>query len=281
MLKPPVPSSRQRAWSPLAISAAVHLLVLLIAAGASRQAPSAQLKEHPDGEPEEPQRHIDMIYMPPPEPKPVPPRPVPPVRRPPPPPPPPPVRQATPEPEPNAPPEATRSKGETAEGGGSPDPSPPKTPVGSPAPAEEKEAVTMESEARRIFGRSRLATRAGAGPQVTRPMEAWLPDNSERCTPQPSAPVESAGPTEFGTVVGRIFRQDNGKPLAGAHLQMIGTPYVAFTDGSGEYRFRFALSLMENCRTQYVKVTAAGYESRLLVLVLGPNRSEDVRLRRR
>jgi hypothetical protein len=83
-------------------------------------------------------------------------------------------------------------------------------------------------------------------------------------------------------VVGRIFRQDNGRPLAGAHLQMIGTPYVAFTDGSGEYRFRFDLSLVDNCRTQYVRVTASGYESRLLVLVVGPQtRSEDVRLRRR
>ncbi len=62
---------------------------------------------------------------------------------------------------------------------------------------------------------------------------------------------------------------------------MIGTPYVTFTDATGEYRFKFDVALMDNCRTQYVKVTAAGYESRLLVLVLGPNRSEDVRLRRR
>jgi hypothetical protein len=39
---------------------------------------------------------------------------------------------------------------------------------------------------------------------------------------------------------------------------------------------------VDNCRTQYVKVTAAGYESRLLVLVVGPQiRSEDVHLRPR
>jgi hypothetical protein len=112
-------------------------------------------------------------------------------------------------------------------------------------------------------------------------MEAWLRDDSERCIPHPVAPRDSADPIQFGTVVGRIFRQDNGHPLAGAHLQMIGTPYVTFTDQSGEYRFRFDLALMDNCRTQYVKVSAAGYESRLLVLLLGPNRSEDVRLRRR
>jgi hypothetical protein len=140
--------------------------------------------------------------------------------------------------------------------------------------------ATLESEARRIFGRPRLMTRAGAGPQATRPMEAWLRE-SERCMPHPATPSDPEGPTQFGTVVGRIFRQDNGRPLAGAHLQMIGTPYVTFTDGTGEYRFKFDLALMDNCRTQYVRVSAAGYESRLLVLLLGPNRSEDVRLRRR
>ena len=42
------------------------------------------------------------------------------------------------------------------------------------------------------------------------------------------------------------------------------------------------MSLMDNCRTQYVRVTAKGYESRLLVLVVGENvRSEDVALKKR
>ena len=136
----------------------------------------------------------------------------------------------------------------------------------------------MESEARRIFGRPRLATRAGAGPQSVRPMEAWMPERTDRCIPTQPEPGDSSRHQEFGTVGGRIYRQDNGRPLAGAHLQMVGTPYVAFTDGLGEYRFRFDAALMGNCRTQYVKVTAAGYESRLLVLVLGPQRSEDVHL---
>jgi hypothetical protein len=63
---------------------------------------------------------------------------------------------------------------------------------------------------------------------------------------------------------------------------MLGAPYVAFTDDNGEYRFRFDLSLIDNCRTQFVRVTALGYETRLLVLVVGENiQSEDVRLRRR
>jgi hypothetical protein len=111
-------------------------------------------------------------------------------------------------------------------------------------------------------------------------MEAYLPDDAERCTP--SAARDTAEGPRFGVVTGRIFRQDTGRPLSGAHLQMLGEPYVAFTDANGEYRFRFDLALVDNCRAQYVRVTASGYETRLLVLVVGPNsRSEDVRLRRR
>jgi hypothetical protein len=140
----------------------------------------------------------------------------------------------------------------------------------------------MESEARRIFGRARLGPRPGAGPRATRPMEAFRPDRTDQCVPRQAAPADSGAPAQFGTVVGRIFRQNDGRPLAGAHLHMLGTPYVTFTDSEGMYRFRFDLSLVDNCRTQYVRVTAQGYESRLLVLVVGANiRSEDVLLRRK
>jgi hypothetical protein len=139
----------------------------------------------------------------------------------------------------------------------------------------------MESEAKRIFGSPKTYTPEGVGPRATRPMEAYLPDHPERCTPKPPAP-DSSGQPQYGTVTGKIYRQDNGRPLGGAHLQMLGTPYVTFTDGDGAYRFQFDLSLVDNCRTQYVRVTAAGYESRLLVLVVGPNAvSEDVSLKKR
>jgi hypothetical protein len=217
-----------------------------------------------------------MIYMPPPpEPAPaVPARPVPPR-------PPPPVKRTEAEPEPNAPPEAVRSSGnETLPGEGPTqgEPEPESSVLDQARPAETE--ATLESEARRIFGRPRLATRSGAGPQAVRPMEAWAPD-SERCIPRSTEPRDQASPVQLGMVVGRIFRQDNGQPLAGAHLQMMGTPYVTFTDGKGEYRFRFDLALVDNCRTQYVRVSAEGYESRLLVLVVGPHRSEDVLLRPR
>jgi hypothetical protein len=144
------------------------------------------------------------------------------------------------------------------------------------------EAPTMESEARRIFGRRRVATAPGVGPRAVRPLETYLPDRSQVCVPTEKPPADSTAPVQYGTVVGRIFREDGGGPLPGAHLQMLGTPYTAFTDNQGEYQFRFDLSLMDNCRTQYVRVSAKGYESRLLVLMVGQNvRSEDVHLERR
>lgn len=185
--------------------------------------------------------------------------------------PPPEKAQPKPEPDANAPPEAKRSEGE--------EPTDADKPAGSAAPAP---VATMESEARRIFGRQHQGPAPNAGPRASRPMEAYLPDHPEKCIPQPVAPKDSAGAPQFGVVVGRIYRQDNGRPLVGAHLQMLGTPYVTFTDGDGEYHFRFDLSLVDNCRTQYVRVTAAGYESRLLVLVVGPNvRSDDVALKKK
>jgi hypothetical protein len=113
-------------------------------------------------------------------------------------------------------------------------------------------------------------------------MEAYFPEDAAKCVPRPPRPADSTAPAQFGTVEGRIFRGDDGSPLAGAHLQMIGTPYTAFTDPDGGYRFRFDLSLMDQCRTQYVRVTAKGYESQLLVLMVGPGvRSEDVHLKKR
>jgi hypothetical protein len=262
----------RREWIPLSVSATAHLLLIAAAVALSRR--SVDQAEH-SNDATEPARHVDMIYVPPVEPA----RPLPPRR----PAAPPPVKsRKEPEPEPNAPPEATRSRGTESD-----DPRPAKGDAGAPASpprpvAREAATATLESEARRIFGRPRLRTAPGAGPQATRPMEAYLPDNPERCVPRPADPTNSVDEPKFGTVVGRIFKQDSGRPLAGAHLQMLGAPYVAFTDDNGEYRFRFDMALVDNCRTQFVRVTAPGYETRLLVLTVGENlQSEDVRLRRR
>ena len=295
MPKPKDPISPRRPWVPLGLSAVLHVLLLALAVRLTHE--PAEAPEKAGAEPADAARQVEMVYLPPPptpkaSPPPAQPPPEPqpkPAPTPPPPPkiprpfsPPPVKEQRAPEPDANAPPDAARSKGEEPKkdepaGGertGADDPK-----VGTPVPAENS-AATMESEARRIFGRPRLGTRPGAGPQASRPMEAYLPDHPERCTPRP--PTDSAGPPQFGIVVGKIFRQDNGGPLAGAHLQMLGTPFVSFTDDNGEYHFRFDLSLVDNCRTQYVRVTAPGYESRLLVLQVGANvRSDDVILKKR
>jgi hypothetical protein len=283
-LQPPA----NRDWGSLSTSAVVHVAVLVLALLVSRSK-----QETGDGsrrsDPAERARQVQMVYLPPP-PTPVRPPPPPPKTKPPPPSPPPrppeapppvtrPVTpppdktQPVPEDNANAPPDATRSKGQDSdqpEGG---------APAAAAKPAADA-APTMESEAQRIFGSNRVATRPGAGPQEIRPMEADLPDHGEKCVPR-VASADSTGP-QYGTVVGRIMRGDSGRPLAGAHLQMLGTPFVAFTGPDGEYRFRFDMSLVDNCRTQYVRVTAKGYESRLLVLMVGENvRSDDVSLDKR
>jgi outer membrane biosynthesis protein TonB len=292
--KPTDPPSRQRPWISLGLSASLHAAILALAVYLTRQPVQPPAADH-SPQPAEAAREVQMVYLPPPpavktpppapEPPPPPPTP-PPPKQPPPPPqrsaPPPEQEQRTPEPDANAPPEATRAEGQESDdpaGGERTGANDPKE--GSPAPATENVA-TMESEARRIFGRPRLGTQPGAGPRASRPMEAYLPDRPERCIPKPATPRDSAAAPQYGVVTGKIFRQDNGLPLAGAHLQMLGTPFVSFTSGEGEYRFRFDLSLVDNCRTQYVRVTAPGYESRLLVLMVGPNvRSEDVLLKKR
>jgi hypothetical protein len=276
---------RQRSWSSLAGSALAHAVVIALALVLSSREPLLE-EEKLERPRTDPSRQVNMVYLPPPPPQappPAPPPPPPPPAQPEPPrptpqpaSPPPETRQPEPEDRANAPPDAVRSEGEEAdEPEGASDPA-------APSDAPRAEAPTMESEALRIFGRRRVATRPGAGPRAVRPMETYIPDRPEKCVPQPAPPADSAGPVQYGTVVGRIFREDGRRPLAGAHLQMLGTPYTAFTDGEGEYQFKFDLSLMDNCRTQYVRVTAKGYESRLLVLLVGQNvRSEDVHLERR
>jgi outer membrane biosynthesis protein TonB len=281
-LSQPLLPPANRSWTSLAASAVVHLALLALAVGLSRPRPEPG-RDPRRTDPAEQARQVQMVYIPPPAAQPPPPLPPPPpaetprppARLPAPRPAAPPAEKAQPvsEDNANAPPEATRSEGaetDQPEGG---------TPATTPEPAAEA-APTMESEAQRIFGQKRPATQPGAGPRATRPLEAYLPDRAEKCVPR-TASADSAGP-QYGTVVGRIFRGDNGRPLAGAHLQMLGTPFVAFTGADGEYRFRFDLALVDNCRTQYVRVSAKGYESRLLVLMVGEDvRSEDVSLERR
>ena len=286
--RPTVTSPRERSWISFVLSTAIHGILIALALWLTRSPPQEDEKREPERSPEK--REVRMVYLNPPPPAPPPPQPrvvqppPPPKPAPPPPPavaPPPKKAQTTPEPDANAPPEAKRSEGQEPtdekpnqpERSGAPDATPP------PSPLATRESE-MESEARRIFGTPKKFTPEGVGPRASRPMEAYLPDHPERCARLPAR--DSTGQPQFGTVVGKIYRQDNGKPLGGAALQMLGTPYVTFTDADGTYHFRFDMSLVDNCRTQYVRVTAAGYESRLLVLVIGQDAvSEDVLLKKK
>jgi len=289
-----LPTGHRRPWLSVTSSAVLHSALIILAILLTRHENEAIEEQQAEQRVADAQRreHVVPFYLPPPPPpKPVTPPPPPPppqpkVEAPPPTPvpvaPPPPAEQRKPEPEPNARPDEKRSVGtadpeDKSKGANTPDDA-----ARSGAPPADIAMNAMESEAKRIFGRKKEGPPAGAGPRDVRPMETYLPDRPDKCTPKPVAPAESAGPPQMGVAVGRIFRADNGRPLAGAHLVMLGTPYTSFTDDQGEYTFRFDMSLVDNCRTQYVRVSALGYESRLLVLMVGPRtRSEDVMLRRK
>ena len=95
------------------------------------------------------------------------------------------------------------------------------------------------------------------------------------CTPKPRDP---GAPVETAEVDGRVFTPDN-RPLPGAFLQIVGTQYTAFSDATGRYKLVFDASLVQECRTQFVRVVAPGFRGRNLILGVGPG-DNDVRLAR-
>lgn len=155
--------------------------------------------------------------------------------------------------------------------------------VAEPAPATQlARAPTMEEEARRIFGRR---GRRGAG---SAEREEWTgplpgpPNALEKCDMPPLPQPGPGEPEPTSTASGRILADDNRTPLPGAHLQVIGQPYSTFSGPSGQYRLTIPRKLVENCRVQYVRVSATGYRSRLLPMSLGQAPvSDDVALSRR
>ena len=84
----------------------------------------------------------------------------------------------------------------------------------------------------------------------------------------------------MGVVRGKIYNENNGEPLAGARLQILGTQYGAFANDRGEYVLYFDRSLVDRCRTQSVRVTAPGYQGRDVLLYIGERPSSDVPLSR-
>ena len=82
------------------------------------------------------------------------------------------------------------------------------------------------------------------------------------------------------SVIGRVL-DPTGRPLAGAHLQIVGAGYATFSDNNGNYRLEFDPRLLEKCRVHVVRVTLTGFKGQTLTLGIGRRvQSDDVRLRR-
>lgn len=296
-----LPRRAGRSWWELSASALGHLLLLLLIAGLFNT-PDTDDPDEPQASPtpEPPTQQMPIYIPPPPQPQPqTPPPPAPPPqprailpstpeasRT-----PAPPASSAPKEENPNAPPEEQKRTGQREpDDAGTPETTPNKAapkPT-TPAPAtttrvptpQELAAAEQAAEAQRLFGTKRRAD-ATNDPITVRPFAAGPDGKPQQCEPLPRFERDAEGKAPIGVAVGRILREDGVTPLSGALLQMVGTPFVAFTDDNGEYKFRYDMSLIEDCRTQYVRVSAKGYESRLLVLVIGERvRSEDVALRR-
>lgn len=189
----------------------------------------------------------------------------------------------TPEEEPNAAPNTSRVEafrpdpGESDRPGDEVTPEPPAA-IAAPTTSNTPQPA-LESEARRIFGRPSSKLGPLAGQRDNRPWESPVELNSRGCTLPPPDPADSL-PQGMAVVAGRIFNENNGEPLAGARLQILGTPYGAFSNGRGEYRLVFDRSLVNRCRTQAVRVTAPGYRGRDVLLYLGNTPNGDVPLSR-
>ena len=95
-------------------------------------------------------------------------------------------------------------------------------------------------------------------------------------------PVRPPGtPVEMGVVAGIVYREGTRQPLAGAFLQILGTPYSAFADERGAYSLAFDRALIDACRTQYVQVSKDGFAPKRLILSLGQRISNDIPMSRR
>ena len=155
---------------------------------------------------------------------------------------------------------------------------PPTSAPTTAAPAAAKPEVrapTLEDEARRLFGSNRRTPsgrpeRAYGGAEIP-----WHAGNGQ-CEQVPEHPDSVV---VMGFVAGQVIGSDNGKPLPGAYLQILGTPYSTYSDNGGFYKLSFDLALVANCRTQAVRVTAPGYMGADLLLGVGVG-NNNVPLRR-
>ena len=124
--------------------------------------------------------------------------------------------------------------------------------------------------------------RAGFDPNEGRGWQPSFKEAAGRCVAIPDLGRDAQGRPVLATVQGRVFGANSRTPLAGAHLQIVGTSFSTFSDNQGEYILKFDPNLLEKCRVQYVEVRAGGFIHELLTLSIGERvRSDDVVLRRR
>ena len=184
---------------------------------------------------------------------------------------------------PVAPPPAARAEGEASRGVASAAPATATDEGATPAKGSDSEppsatslAVTAGAGPSLAYHPTPIDPRLGIGPQGG--LSALTASNeSPRCLEGDKKPRDPNAPPVLGTVIGRVLEQNGTHPLAGAHLQILGTSYHTFTDAAGEYVLQFDIGLVERCRVQLVRVSAPGYATRDLYLGVGPNtRSDDV-----
>lgn len=160
------------------------------------------------------------------------------------------------------------------------------TPLGLPSennglPRDLREAGAAEGSTA-IASSVGTMGRVGPSSPDNRDWRPSFPEAAGRCVEIPDLGTNPDGTPVLATVIGRVLQDDQRTPLAGAHLQIVGTTFGTFSNSSGDYRLEFDPKLLERCRVQYVRVVREGFSGQLLTLAIGQRiASDDVVLRRR
>jgi hypothetical protein len=280
----------QRPWLPLVLSGILHLLVIAAIVMITRK--EAQKNLAAQTSQPQPERRVDLVTLPPYQPPsrravelPKPPVPSP--------------HAAEPPPDRMPRPQVKRGEHLDEEVTVAPEPPPERGPLGV-APWESRvesqesreqlstldsrpsTELAMVTEAQRLFGRPQHGVTNATGPE---PNARWAQevtdDRDNDCRPSQRPPKDPDAPVEMGQVSGQVFREGSSQPLAGAFLQILGTPYSTFADDNGWYTLSFDQSLVDACRTQYVQVSKDGFRPRRLILGLGARANNNIPMSRR
>ena len=149
--------------------------------------------------------------------------------------------------------------------------------VSAPAPPTEAPRRHLPSIAFR-GGQPGASELTRTDPSPTWQAPPTLAGATPRCIPGP--PRSATDPIEYGVVQGRVYQLGTTVPLAGATLQVLGTPYSTTSDANGDYVLRFDSWPLRNCQEEYVRVQLDGFVSQTLNLTIGVVARSDVQLRR-